>query len=48
MRPPAGFHADPLNPPVRREAQQLPASEAFPNNDLPALVETRQMKTRLA
>jgi hypothetical protein len=48
MRTPAGLHADPLNAPVCREAQHLPASEAFPNNDLPALAQTHQMKTRLA
>jgi hypothetical protein len=44
----AGFHADQLDLPVRREAQQLQSRELLAHHKFAAQVETNQMKHCLA
>jgi hypothetical protein len=44
----AGFHADQLDLPARREAQQLQSRELLAHHNLATQIETNQMKHCLA
>jgi hypothetical protein len=44
----AGFHANYMDLPVRREAQQLRSREPLAHDYLAAFIQTYQVKTRLA